>query len=173
MSEQCEAKKAELVARIDQLRVDLEALLSDAGEAGLERPGAAGDWTLRDVIAHLNGWRERTLLRLEAAAAGRDPAPPPWPSDLDGDSEDDVDTINLWFYERSRDRSADEVVAESWTQLARMRALVGEIAAQDLFTPGRYAWLGSHSLADVPLGSLEHFYEEHVPMLRAWQAETA
>ena len=79
MSDQAEKKKTDLLGRIDQFRADWEALLEEVGEARFERPGTAGDWTFRDVVAHLNGWRERTLLRHEAAHEGRDPAPPPWP----------------------------------------------------------------------------------------------
>jgi len=90
MSDQAEKKKTDLLGRIDQFRADWEALLEEVGEARFERPGTAGDWTFRDVVAHLNGWRERTLLRLEATHEGRDPAPPPWPSHLDDDTDDEV-----------------------------------------------------------------------------------
>jgi len=172
MSDQAEKKKTDLLGRIDQFRADWEALLEEVGEARFERPGTAGDWTFRDVVAHLNGWRERTLLRLEAAHEGRDPAPPPWPSHLDDDTDDEVDAINAWLYARAARRSSEDVVAESRVQLARMRELVAAIPAQDLFTPDRYPWLGAHAIADVAIGSLSHFCEEHVPGIRVWLAES-
>ena len=42
----------------------------------LEQPGAMGDWTFKDVAAHLTAWRRRTVVRLEAAARGEAEPPP-------------------------------------------------------------------------------------------------
>ena len=67
--------KTELLERIDAERAGWETLLSEVGEARMEQPGAAGDWTFKDVVAHLNGWRKRTVDRLQAASRGE--APPP------------------------------------------------------------------------------------------------
>ncbi len=164
-------RKAELLRQIDETRALWDGLLVQAEDVGFERPGAAGDWTFRDVAAHLNGWRERTLLRLEAARENREPAPSPWPAGLDSETEDGVDAINDWFYERARGRPADEVIAESRAQLSAMRDLVAAIPADDLFATGRYSWLGNYAIADVAFGSLEHLHEEHMPAIRAWLAD--
>jgi hypothetical protein len=155
---------------LDAERAAWEALLAEVGERPMERPGAAGDWTFKDVVAHLNGWRERTVAKLEAAARGQEPSPPPWPTGLDEDSDEDVDAINRWLYERDRDRSAAEVVAESREQFGRMRAAVEQVSEADLFQPGRYAWLGDYPLSAVLDGSYGHLHEEHEPGIRRWLA---
>lgn len=164
------ASKAEWLERIERGRQTWEAILAEVGDGDMARPGAMGEWTFKDVAAHLNGWRIRTVDRLEAAARNVDPPPLPWPADLDDDTDEGTDAINQWFHERNRDRPATEIIAESREQFRRMRDAVAAIAEADLATPGRYPWLGEWPISAVIEGSLEHLHEEHEPGIRAWLA---
>ncbi len=47
------SSKAQLQAVIWRMRADLERLVAEAGPTRMDLSGAAGDWTLKDVIAHL------------------------------------------------------------------------------------------------------------------------
>jgi hypothetical protein len=162
--------KAGWLERIDREHAAWESLLAEVGDEQLERPGAAGDWTFKDVVAHLNGWRRRTVARLEAAAKGEEPSPPPWPADLDDNTDEGVEAINRWIYERNRDRPAADVLAESREQFRRMRAAVAATPEDELMTPGRFPWLGGAPLSAVLDGSFGHLHEEHEPDIRAWLA---
>jgi hypothetical protein len=162
--------KAGWLEHLERTRATWEAIVAEVGEAEMVRPGAMGDWTFKDVAAHLNGWRVRTVDRLEAAARNEAPPPPPWPAELDDDTDAGVDAINRWFYERSRDRPATEVLAEARDQFRRMRVAVEAVPEEDLLTSGRFSWLGDYPLSAVLQGSSEHLYEEHEPDLRAWLA---
>ena len=69
--------KTKLIAVIERGEADqaaLVALLSDADKAAIGEPD---HWAVKDQIAHLNFWRDRTLRRLIAV---RDGAEPPGPS---------------------------------------------------------------------------------------------
>jgi hypothetical protein len=160
--------KAAWLERIETERGLWERLLAEVGEGRMSEPGAMGDWTFKDVVAHLNGWRVLTLARLEAAQHGRDPEPPPWPAHLDEDDEGDLDQINNWIYRAGQDRPLQEVLAEYSQSFERMRAAVAAIGEGDLMDPGRYAWLSGHPLAAVLDGTFGHFHEEHEPGLREW-----
>ena len=159
---------------LDRMRREQEswqALVSEVGDAGLDRSGAAGDWTFKDVVGHLNGWRERTVDRLEAAARDAAPPPSPWPDDLSDETDEGVEAINRWIYERNRDRPAADILAESREQFRRMRAAVEAVPEDDLVTPGRFPWLGGEPLSAVLEGSFGHLHEEHEPAIRAWLAD--
>jgi hypothetical protein len=160
--------KAAWLERIEQERQLWERLLAEVGEGRMLEPGVTGDWTFKDVVAHLNGWRALTLARLEAAQHGRAPEPPPWPAHLDEDVESDVDEINDWIYQASQDRSLQDVLAEYSQSFGRMRAAAAAIAEGDLTDPGRYPWMGGHPLAAVLDGTFGHLHEEHEPLIRAW-----
>jgi hypothetical protein len=162
--------KAGWLAQLERAQGIWDAIVAEVGEAGMERPGAAGEWTFKDVAGHLNGWRTRTVDRLEAATRDAEPSPPIWPADLSDETDAGVEAINHWLYERNRDRPAAEILAEASEQYQRMRAAVEAIPETDLVTPGRFPWLGDLPLSAVLAGSFEHLHEEHEPAIRAWLA---
>jgi hypothetical protein len=162
--------KMSWLERVEEARGTWEGIVAEAGDADLERPDVTEDWSFKDVAAHLNGWRVRTVDRLEAAARGETAPPPPWPAELDDDTDEGTDAINRWFYEQGRDRPVAEVLAEAREQYRRMRLAVEAISEENLVTPGRYSWLGDYPLCAVIQGSYEHLREEHEPALRAWLA---
>ncbi len=162
--------KAGWLDRIERAQETWEAIVAEVGDAGMEQPGAAGDWTFKDVVGHLNGWRERTVDRLEAAARDAAPPPSPWPDDLSDETDEGVEAINRWIYERNRDRPAADILAESREQFQRMRAAVEAVPEYDLVMGGRFPWLGGEPLSAVLEGSFDHLHEEHEPALRAWLA---
>lgn len=158
--------KISLLEWIDRGRASWEALLADVGEERMEQPGAAGDWTFKDVAAHLNAWREWSLARLEAAGTGKEPLPP-WPAGMAEESEEGTDEINAWFHERGRERPLAEVVAEARDQFEQMRAAVQALSPEVLGERGRFAWLPGYPLSAVVDGAVEHL-EEHEQGIREW-----
>ncbi len=165
--------KDEVLSAIDGELAGWEAFLIEVGEERMTQPGATGEWTFKDVVAHLNGWRTVTVAKLEAAAGGEAPPPPPWPPEFDEESDADVDRINEWIYHRNRDRAPAEVLIESREQFRRLREAVQAMSERDLLERRRFEWLGDHPLTAVLDGSFGHFHEEHEPTLRAWLCETA
>jgi hypothetical protein len=51
--------KAGLLAQIEREQAFWTQLLAEIGTEHMLQPGAAGDWSFKDVVAHLNGWRTR------------------------------------------------------------------------------------------------------------------
>jgi hypothetical protein len=158
--------KSALLEQIDREHAFWEQLVREIGEERMLEPGATGDWTFKDVVAHLNGWRILTLARLDAARHGRASAAPPWPAHLS--EEDDVDEINDWIYRTNRDRPLREVLGEYGSSFQRMRDAAAALGERDLAEPGRYPWMGDAPLAIVITHSFGHLHEEHEPALRAW-----
>lgn len=155
-----------LLATVRGLREELERVVAAAGEGRLDTPGSSGDWTLKDEIAHLTGWRLLTAARLEAGLRGGEPAIP-WPAGLS--EEDNTDAINRWFYETNRDRPAADVVRESGETFDRVERAIAALPEDDLLQPGRFPWLGEWALGPgVVSGMYLHYHEDHEPAIRAW-----
>src|SRR5512140_553469 len=85
-----------------------EEFLDQIGLARMDIPGVAGYWSIKDIIAHLNVWRSRTVARLQAAQRRQPTPPPPWPENLPTD-----DDINAWIYATNHDRPLREILDES------------------------------------------------------------
>ncbi|MHB8646919.1 MAG: DinB family protein [Thermomicrobiales bacterium] len=163
--------KDDLLAALAVERRYWDALVATVDHAGLmDRPGANnGPWTFREMAAHLNFWRGLTLARLEAALRGDGPPAHPWPAGMDEETRAGVDAINAWSYERNMDRPAAEVLAETASQFDALIATVAEMPAEDLLTPGRFAWFGDLPIGPAVLGySFTHLHTDHDPDIRAW-----
>ena len=147
------------------------ALLDQVGSARLEQPGVNGDWSMKDIVAHLTGWNRWLVIRLQAAGRGEPEPPPPWPAHLQ--AEDD---INAWIYESNRGRPAREVLDESQQILEQLFAVV-EGLPEDVQieilqpSPDRefyILWLGDQRFP--PGEFFDHFRDDHEPDVRLWLA---
>lgn len=153
--------KQHILAALREEFAAWEALIASKGEAQLTAPRAQSGWSLKDDLAHLWGWQQRTLARVEAALADREPQFPAWPDGLDPETEEALTQINQWLYESSRDL-AWPVVYERWRAtfhgvLERAEA----VSERDLLDSTRYAWLEDHSLVDYLIGTYDH-HQEHL-----------
>jgi len=155
--------RARIVATIQAERTWWANLVNEIGEERMAEPGAMGDWTFKDLASHLLGWRDRTIARLEAAAAGREEPPNPWPAEL-GDEEDDP--VNAWIHERTRDRPLREVLDDVDRSYERYASAVAALPEDLVTRSDAFAWLDGEALADVEL--FGHLHDEHEPALRAW-----
>lgn len=163
--------KAGLIEQLEQAQATWEELAAAAQKGDVSRPGAAGKWNFVDVAGHLNGWRARAVDRLEAAANGTEPPPLPWPESMSAKTDEGVEEINRWTYERNHARPIADLLAESTDQFRRMRAAAEAVSEQDLLTPGHYPWLSGYPLSEVVIGEVEHFHDEHAAGIRNWLLE--
>lgn len=141
-----------------------EALLADSSEGQILTGQSPSGWSIKDEIAHLWGWQQRTLARSEAALYNREPDYPNWPESFGPDPEEDVDRTNAWIYEIGRDRLWPAVYADWKAQFLRILELSEAIPEVDLFDPQKYAWMEGYPLAASLQGTLEH-HEEHLEEL--------
>ena len=114
----------------------------------MEVPGACGDWSVKDLIAHLAIWESRLTAAL-----------------LDGIPVDDPDDIDA-FNESERQRFVGMTVAETSTHLdATHRALRDAIesAPAEMFTTG------TRMRRQLDESTVLH-YDEHAGHVRIWYA---
>lgn len=152
---------------VAELRADQEAwraIVAEVGDRVLE-PGPMGEWTFRDLVAHIMGWRERTIRRLEALADGQPDPPDPWPADVD---PDDVDAINDWIQAEAAGRSMAALLADIDASHDRVAAALARIPVETLTDPHGIPWLEGQAAADIDWVS--HWHVEHEASVRAWLA---
>lgn len=162
--------KGELLAAINRDRETWEAVLAEVGENRMLEPGPMGDWTFKDLVAHLTAWRARTLQRLEAAANGQPDPDPVWPADRKSD-----DQINAWIHEVNQDRLLGEILGESRESYARFAEVVQMLPDEALSDPSRFPWLEGDAIGPSIAGGglLAHWRDEHEPDVRRWLKEKA
>jgi hypothetical protein len=161
-------KKAELLHELQQENRQWQALLDQIGAVRMDQSGVNGDWSMKDIVAHLTGWNHWLVVRLQAAQRSEPEPPPPWPAHLQTDDE-----INAWIYESNRGRSVREILDEShhvFQQLLTViEGLPDEVRIDPLHQKGRVyllVWLANQRFAASEF--FDHFHDDHEPDVRTW-----
>ncbi|MGH2481986.1 MAG: DinB family protein [Ktedonobacteraceae bacterium] len=152
--------KATFLETLHTARAEWEALLSEVGEPRMLEPGATGEWSVKDVIAHIIEG-EREMIRIcETHALVESEL---WNMTMTDDERNPI--IVSWY----RDHTPQAVLAEEQQVYARLLTLLQTLSDEDLNDPQRFR--------DMPLDrvpwkviagdSFDH-YRSHMPDIRAW-----
>lgn len=157
--------KQEILATLREEYNRWEELLARLSEAQIVEPRLPENWSIKDVIAHLHAWQQRTVARLEAAQLGTvEPAYPAWPDQLDPEEEGQPHDLNAWLYAQTRDQSWLDVQGNWRTTFQRVLDLAEAIPEDDLLPAGKYSWMEDYPLIEVLQGTFEH-HQEHAEYL--------
>jgi hypothetical protein len=156
--------KQHMLAALQEVFDEWEARLAGLSEAQLTQPPAPSRFSIKDEIAHLMAWQQRTLARVEAARLGREPQFQQWPADIDPEDYANTDPINAWIYETHRDQPWPKVHQAWRAGFQRLLASAEAIPERDLLDESRYDWLNGTPLALILIGSYDH-HREHLDKL--------
>lgn len=153
----------------DRLRADQRFwrdIVAEVGRDRMSEPGPMGEWTFKDLAAHLAAWRNYRIPMVEAAGRGESMPRPPWPDDL---AEDDYDAINAWFQERDAARSLDDVLDDYDRSFERLAAALEALPESVAHDPNGLPWMSGEAAIEADF--TEHLHDEHMPTVRAWLDE--
>lgn len=162
--------KATLIDNIRRRQAAIEQTIAPLSERQMTTPGVVGEWSIRDVLAHIGAW-ERTLLgRLQAAINNTTPLyswVPDGPFFAEA-SDEDVDIINERFYQQNKGRSLQDVMSEFRRLPIQLMDAVQQLSEDDLTNSERFAWTQGQPLWKfIPGDSYEHI-DEHLASIREW-----
>src|SRR6266508_3921739 len=157
-------KKSELRNWLQEEYQQWEVFLDQIEPTRMDQPGVNGDWSMKDIVAHLSGWNRWLVARLQAAQRNEPEPPPHWPAHLQTEDE-----INAWIYESNRGRSVREVLDETHQVYQQLLAVIEGLPDEVLIDPVRHLpWLDGQPFSAGEF--FAHFHEEHEPDMRAWLA---
>ncbi len=147
--------KAGLLERIRAARAEWEALLAGIAPERLSEPGVTGDWSVKDIVAHVGFWERSVLDGLRTGNRG-----------LQGE----VDEINERVFRANRDRPLDEVLAEEREVYRQLLETIEALPEDALAAPDRFPWTGGRPVWVLIAGNTYWHYPEHAESIRAWLA---
>lgn len=137
-----------------------QELLAGMSEEQITAPRLPSGLSIKDVVAHLRAWQQRTYARLEAARLGRNPEYPDWPTGLDPDSEAATEQTNAWI-QKTYLRYTWSEIHKNWKEGFENLLKLGEgLSEEDLFEKD-YPWLGGYPLYMILVSSYAHHHVEH------------
>ena len=118
--------KQQLLKKIDKAWAELKASYAGLSDAQLSEDGAAGEWSVRDILAHVTTWEEEALKYLPLIIDG---GTPPRYSVMYGG----VDAFNAEMTQQKRDLPLFEVLRQLDETHARLVEYI-EGAPDEQFT---------------------------------------
>lgn len=155
--------KATLLKTLTETRTSWEALLTQITEEQMQRAGAAGKWSVKDIIAHV-AWCESEIapVLLTHVLAG---------SELWTMSDDERNEI---MYQRNKNRSLSEIIEEERQAYLALLAAAQALSDEDLNDPQRFQHMPQNwqPWQLISGNSFKH-YEDHMPSIREWLEQNA
>jgi len=151
----------ELTAFLEEMaaeREEWEEALADVPADRLEEPGAAGPWSVKDIIAHIT-WHEQEMVRLLDT---RELEGSPWwllPTE----------ERNAHIYEENCERTLDNVMAEADAVYLQLVDALSSLDQQDLNDPSAFVGMPSDwNPGDILSQNTYLHYRAHADSVRAW-----
>jgi len=143
-----------------------EEVLGGMSQEQINRRQPPEAWSIKDEMAHLMAWQQRSVARLEAALDGGEPDFPRWLDGGDADSEENLELVNGWIHETHRDQPWTVVVSMWRTVFLRLLELGETIPEINLLDGSRYPWMNGSPVVCVLLATYDH-HQEHLDKLLA------
>ena len=153
-----EMNKAAFLQTLQTTRAQWEDVLAAVDEARMTEPGVEGEWSIKDIMAHIT-WYEREMVGILQTRA------------LDGSSLWVLPNAerNAAIFDQNRSRSLQDVLTETRRVYAELLDALQRLAENDLSDPSQYRdmpadWVPWKVFAD----NTYDYYAAHIPAIRAW-----
>lgn len=159
------ATKIQLLDAVRHERELLDTVLARLTPEQFTQPGVEGDWTVKDVLAHIAYWEGVMVSWLETALAGQTPDRP-----AHGFTWEMIHELNAANYSAHKDLPLAEVRSKYERSYAVALAALAAAPEAALLTPGYFAWAaGRPFLVWIEANTTEH-YAEHRDDIERWLA---
>ena len=159
--------KAHILAALREQFERWEELLATLSDEQISAPHFDLDWSIKDVVAHLWGWQQISIARVEGGVLDREPEFPTWVTELGDIWEEDANQTNARIYQHFHSQPWVEV-QRNWREgFLRFLELGNQISERVLLDGGRYSWLNGYPLAFILIASYDH-HQEHYEKLIEW-----
>ena len=148
-------RKAQLLEKMERAWRDLTESFAGLPAERMVVPGVVGDWSVKDVLAHVTTWEDEALTHLPHILAGE--TPPRYSVTYGG-----VDAFNALMTERKRALSLEEVLRQLEETHALVMAYVKSAPEELLVTETRFR-------RRIRLDTYGH-YAGHAKMIGEWRA---
>ena len=156
--------KDELIKQVETEWENLQAALDGLTEEQMHQPGVVGEWSVKDILAHITAWQTRLIATLFKAEKGFTP------DTTDGGQT--VDQLNEEFYREMKDRSFDRVWDDLVSSYHQILSRLESWKDKDLFDPKRFEWMKGKPFAEYIAGDSYEHYAEHAVQIREWRKKT-
>jgi uncharacterized protein (TIGR03083 family) len=155
--------KTQLLEAMTTERHRLESLLQTLTPDQMTQAGACGEWSVKDVLAHLLAWEHMVVGWYQAGARGETVKTPA--TDL---KWSETPILNRRIYERYKDVPLNEIQAQFAASYVTTRTVLESIPEAELVTPHTYAWTNTSTLLSYFVSCTASHYHWAYDEIRKW-----
>jgi hypothetical protein len=149
--------KQRLLNRLDQAWEAFKESYTGLPNAGLTEPGVTGDWSVKDILAHVTTWEAEALKHLPVIIAG---GHPPRYAALGG-----INAFNADMTEKKRGLSLADVLKQLDDTHGRLVAFIRRM-------PEAHFTRETRARRRIRLDTYSH-YPQHAEAIRKWRGPRA
>jgi hypothetical protein len=155
--------KQVILERIQSERRRLEKNLEQLTDLQIETEEVIGDWTVKDVLAHLSEWEKLFIGWYKTGVRGEIPEVP-----APGISWQNIDVLNQSIYEKYHRSSIEDIRRDFNESYKEILATIEAMSEEEMFAVGRYPWLGNGNLVGYILANTANHYRWAKREIRSW-----
>jgi hypothetical protein len=147
--------KGELIAELDREWAQIERRCFGMSSDEMIVCVSEGDWSAKDILAHLSAWEKYLLDRLGYLMTGQRPLYPVMTT------MEDVDDFNARVYQENKDRPLTSIVIEFRNLYSGVMTVLEALDQELLYHPYDYDWPedGINLLQLIRANTCDHFHE--------------
>jgi hypothetical protein len=150
--------RQQLLKQLDTAWTAFKESYAGLSDSQLTEPGVTGDWSVKDVIAHVTWWEEEALKHLPLIIKGG--RPPRYSRQYGG-----IDAFNAQMTEQKRGLSLSDVLRQLEETHHRLIAYVHSAPEEQFTRETRFR-------RRLRLDTYSH-YPKHAQVIRAWRERSA
>jgi hypothetical protein len=145
--------KPQLLSESQKEHEALEQFLTVLTPEQMVQPGLLGEWSAKDVLAHLYEWEQMVLSWLAASQRGETPHVP-----AEGYKWSQLPALNEKIRAKHSGRTLDEILTLFRDSYHQITQTIESLSEDQLFTPGLYPWMNKNTLGAYFVSSTSSHY---------------
>ena len=150
--------RQQLLQKLDQAWAQIKESYAGLSDSQLTEPGVMGDWSVKDILAHVTWWEEEALKHLPLII--KEGRPPRYSTQYGG-----IDAFNALMTERRQDLSLADVLQQQEETHRRLIDYLQSAPEEQFTRETRFR----HRLR---LDTYSH-YPKHAKAIREWRERSA
>jgi len=156
--------KREIIAALENSHERLVMAIEGLSLDEMLIPGVVGNWTIKDILAHITRWEAELVTLLWQARQGSQPT-------TILNQKISTDEVNARWHDEDQARPLERILKDFHTVREQTMRRLDHFSEDELNDPQRYPWLGGRPLwVWVAEDSFEHDLE-HLEQIRLWREE--
>lgn len=154
--------KIELIENLESQRELFLDVIENLDDDALTTPGVTGQWSIKDILAHISHWEAELVKLLWQISQGQRP------SSIHFSRKGTVDEVNQEWFEESAKRSLDRILDDFHSVRNQTILRVEGFSDRELTDPKRYPALGGRPLWEYIENDSFGHEQEHLEEIQRW-----